>query len=83
MTFSPGAWLAGVAAAAAGDLRLACHLADVAGWAAPDDATIHGGRAAIYLQRRAAEPSLMSKGIFRAAARESELVVEQNRPATN
>jgi alkyl sulfatase BDS1-like metallo-beta-lactamase superfamily hydrolase len=62
-------------AAEAGDLRLACHLADFAGWAAPDDATIHGARAEIYLARRKAEPSLMSKGIFQAAARESEIVV--------
>ncbi|MFT3854317.1 MAG: alkyl sulfatase dimerization domain-containing protein [Ilumatobacteraceae bacterium] len=64
------------AAAADGDLRLACHLADFAGWAAPDDPTIHAARAAIYLARRKTEPSLMSKGIFRAAARESELIAE-------
>jgi alkyl sulfatase BDS1-like metallo-beta-lactamase superfamily hydrolase len=64
-------------AAADGDLRLACHLADLAGWAAPDDPTIHTGRAAIYLARRKAEPSLMSKGIFAAAARESQLVVDR------
>ena len=62
------------AAASEGDLRLACHLADFAGWAAPADPTIHAGRAAIYDQRRTAEPSLMSKGIFRAAARESEII---------
>ena len=49
-----------------------------AGWAAPDDATVHAGRAAIYLARRKAEPSLMSKGIFAAAARESQIVVERN-----
>lgn len=60
-----------------GDLRLACHLADLAGWAAPDDPTVHAARAAIYLARRKAEPSLMSKGIFAAAARESQLVVDQ------
>jgi alkyl sulfatase BDS1-like metallo-beta-lactamase superfamily hydrolase len=60
-------------AAADGDLRLACHFADFAGWAAPDDAAVHSGRAAIYLTRRKAEPSLMSKGIFAAAARESQL----------
>ncbi len=70
---------AGVAAAE-GDLRLACHLADFAGWAAPDDATIHAGRAEIYEQRRRAEPSLMAKGIFKAAARESEAVVEAATP---
>jgi len=64
-------------AAGDGDLRLACHLADLAGWAAPDDPPIHAGRAAIYLARRKAEPSLMSKGIFAAAARESQIVVER------
>ena len=68
-------------AVAAGDLRLACHLADFAGWAAPDDPTVHGTRAEIYLARRKAELSLMSKGIFAAAARESQRVVEQ--AATN
>jgi alkyl sulfatase BDS1-like metallo-beta-lactamase superfamily hydrolase len=61
------------------DLRLACHLADFAGWAAPDDATIHADRAAIYERRRKAELSLMSKGIFKAAARESEAVVNRSR----
>jgi alkyl sulfatase BDS1-like metallo-beta-lactamase superfamily hydrolase len=63
-------------AASEGDMRLACHFADLAGWAAPDDPTIHAGRAAVYLQRRKVEPSLMSKGIFAAAARESQLVVD-------
>ena len=69
-------------AATDGDLRLACHFADLAGWAAPDDPTIHGGRAAIYLARRNSEPSLMSKGIFAAAARESQLVVDRSGPVT-
>jgi alkyl sulfatase BDS1-like metallo-beta-lactamase superfamily hydrolase len=63
-----------------GDLRLACHLADLAGWAAPDDPAVHAGRAEVYLSRRKAEPSLMSKGIFAAAARESQLVVDRNAP---
>ncbi|MDO8390183.1 MAG: alkyl sulfatase dimerization domain-containing protein [Actinomycetota bacterium] len=67
-------------AASDGDMRLACHFADLAGWAAPDDPTIHGGRAAVYLARRKSEPSLMSKGIFAAAARESQLVVDRNGP---
>jgi alkyl sulfatase BDS1-like metallo-beta-lactamase superfamily hydrolase len=61
------------------DLRLACHLADLAGWAAPEDAAIHADRAAIYDKRRRAETSLMSKGIFKSAARESEEVVARNR----
>jgi glyoxylase-like metal-dependent hydrolase (beta-lactamase superfamily II) len=58
----------------AGEFRLACHLADLAGWAAPDDAGIHALRAAVYRTRRAAESSLMAKGIFAGAARESEAV---------
>lgn len=62
-------------AVADGDLRLACHLVDLAGWAAPDDSVIHGARAAVYEARRKAEPSLMAKGIFRAAARDSEAVI--------
>ena len=43
-------------AVAAGDLRLACHLVDLAGWAAPDDPVVHGARAAVYEARRHAEP---------------------------
>jgi len=58
------------------DLRLACHLADFAGWAAPSDAGVHEGRAQIYSLRRNAELSLMSKGIYAAAARESKAVVK-------
>ncbi len=67
-------------AVADNDLRLACHLADLAGWAAPDDPTIHSARAEVYIERRKAEPSLMSKGIFMAAARESQSVVESSAP---
>ncbi len=66
------------AAAAEGDLRLACHLADLAGLAAPDDPAVHGVRAEIYEQRRTAEMSLMAKGIYRAAARESEAIVARH-----
>ena len=60
------------------DLRLACHLADLAGWAEPENAGIHANRAAIYDKRRRSELSLMSKGIFKAAARESEEVIARN-----
>ena len=63
--------------ALAGDLRLACHLADFAGWAEPSDPEIHETRAAIYEMRRKAESSLMAKGIFKGAARESEAVVKR------
>jgi alkyl sulfatase BDS1-like metallo-beta-lactamase superfamily hydrolase len=65
-------------AADEGDLRLACHLADLAGLAAPDDPEVHGIRAEIYEQRRTAETSLMAKGIYRGAARESEAVVARH-----
>ena len=61
---------------AATDIRLACHLADLAGWAAPSDPMIHARRAEIYEQRRNLEVSLMSKGIFRSAARESRAIAD-------
>jgi hypothetical protein len=62
--------------ASSGDLRLACHLADFAGWAAPDDPDIHRARAEVYEARRKSELSLMAKGIFRGASRESEAVIK-------
>lgn len=57
-----------------GDLRLACHLVEWAGRAEPESASIHATRAAIYEQRRKTESSLMAKGIYRGASRESEAV---------
>jgi alkyl sulfatase BDS1-like metallo-beta-lactamase superfamily hydrolase len=54
------------------DLRLACHLIEMAVLAAPDDKAAHGARAEIYAQRRQRESSLMAKGIFGFAVRESE-----------
>lgn len=63
-------------AAGDGDLRLACHLVDLAAWAAPDDHSVHGVRAEVYSQRRRSETSLMAKGIFAAAARQSRQVSE-------
>jgi alkyl sulfatase BDS1-like metallo-beta-lactamase superfamily hydrolase len=62
------------------DFRLACHLADLAGWAAPDDPAIHAVRAEVYIERRKVEPSLMSKGIFMAAARESQAISGTSTP---
>ena len=62
--------------AAAGDLRLACHLADFAGWAAPDEPNIHRDRAEVYEARRKSESSLMAKGIFKGASRESEAIIK-------
>jgi alkyl sulfatase BDS1-like metallo-beta-lactamase superfamily hydrolase len=60
------------------DLRLACHLADLAGWAEPENAGIHANRAAIYDKRRRSELSLMSKGIYKSASRESEEIVARH-----
>jgi alkyl sulfatase BDS1-like metallo-beta-lactamase superfamily hydrolase len=56
---------------AAGDLRLAAQLAEWAVGAAPDDTDAHGARADVYAARRQEESSLMAKGVFGAAARES------------
>lgn len=56
---------------AEGRLRLAGHLVEFAARAAPDDPAVHRARAEVYEARVAAEPSLMAKGVFGAAARES------------
>ena len=69
----------GAALAEAGDdasLRLACHLVELAGTAAPDDPAVHELRAAVYDRRRTAELSLMSKGIFGQAADDSREISE-------
>ncbi len=66
---------------AAGDHRLACQLIEFAAAAAEPEATtgaeatgaVHEARSMIYLARREAESSLMSKGIFASAAAESDL----------
>ena len=58
--------------AEAGDLRLACHLAEMASLAAPDDAAVHAARAEVYERRVAAEASVMSKGVYSWAASESK-----------
>lgn len=58
--------------AGTGRLDIAAHLIEFATQAAPDDERIHALRARIYRERRDAERSLMSKGIFGAAARDSE-----------
>ncbi len=55
----------------AGDHRLASHLADLAAWAEPDSVVVHGVRAEVYSVRRRSETSLMAKGIFAGALRES------------
>ncbi len=57
--------------AAAGDLRLAGHLAELAAQAAPDDKGVHAVRAEVFGARAREEASTMSKGIFSWAEHES------------
>ena len=52
-------------------MRVACHLIELASKAAPDDPAVHEARASIYERRRTRELSLMTKGIFSSAIRES------------
>ena len=54
------------------DLRLACHLAEMAVLAEPANAHAHALRSEIYQKRRDSETSLMAKGIFGYAANESK-----------
>ncbi|MEU8246025.1 alkyl sulfatase dimerization domain-containing protein [Nonomuraea sp. NPDC048916] len=54
-----------------GDERLAGHLAEMAALAAPDDPGVHRVRAQVFGARAAAELSLMAKGVFTWAAKES------------
>ncbi|HEX8791875.1 MAG TPA: alkyl sulfatase dimerization domain-containing protein [Polyangiaceae bacterium] len=58
------------ALAAAGDLPLACHLAEAAWLAAPGDAAIARIRSEVYARRVRAETSLIARGIFSAASKE-------------
>jgi alkyl sulfatase BDS1-like metallo-beta-lactamase superfamily hydrolase len=59
------------ALAAAGDFRLACQLIELAVQADPADRAAQGVRADIYDARRKVESSLMAKGIYGWAARQS------------
>jgi alkyl sulfatase BDS1-like metallo-beta-lactamase superfamily hydrolase len=60
------------AVAAAGDLRLAGHLAELAAQAAPTDRGVQAVRAEVFGARAHEEASTMSKGIFSWAQDESE-----------
>ncbi len=64
----------------AGDDRMACQLIEFAAAAEPESHAVHSARSAIYTARRATESSLMSKGIFRSAAAESDIVVTGEAP---
>ena len=63
-------------ALAAEDVRLACHLAEMAVQAEPENKALHAIRAEVYQHRRGVESSLMAKGIFGAAANESLSQIE-------
>ncbi|MEM7020081.1 MAG: alkyl sulfatase dimerization domain-containing protein [Pseudomonadota bacterium] len=65
------------AIADSGNFRLACHLAEMAVQAEPDNTAAHGIRADIYQRRRNTETSLMAKGIFAYAANESKAITEK------
>lgn len=54
--------------AAAGRLRLACHLAEMAFLAAPEDPEVRRIASAVYARRAEEETSLMARGIMRWAA---------------
>ncbi len=56
----------------AGELRLACQLAEWAVQAAPTDAEAHAARAEVYRTRRDRERSLMARGLYLDASRTSE-----------
>jgi alkyl sulfatase BDS1-like metallo-beta-lactamase superfamily hydrolase len=60
----------------AGELRLACHLAELAVQAEPNSREAHGARADVYAAHRRQATSLMAKGIYGAAARESRFCLE-------
>jgi len=64
--------------AATGELRLACHLAEMAGLAAPEDHAVQTLRAEVYERRRKAESSLMAKGIYASAVRESKAALGES-----
>jgi len=53
------------------ELRLACELVELAALAEPESREIHAQRAEIYERRRRQELSVMSRGIYGHAARES------------
>jgi alkyl sulfatase BDS1-like metallo-beta-lactamase superfamily hydrolase len=61
----------------AGELRLACALVELATRADAESRPAHAARAEIYRLRRDAELSVMAKGIYGFAERESEAIAGQ------
>ena len=62
--------------AAAGELRVACQLIELATQAEPEHRGAHAARAEIYQQRRKSELSLMAKGIYGAASHASAQIAD-------
>jgi alkyl sulfatase BDS1-like metallo-beta-lactamase superfamily hydrolase len=56
---------------AEGDLRMACHLVEMAALAAPDSRVAHEARTRVYAARSAQELATMSRGIFHHASESS------------
>ena len=54
------------------DMRLACHLVEMAALAEPDNPAVHAVRSEVYQRRRGTETSLMAKAIFGDAANASK-----------
>lgn len=67
----------------AGELPMACQLADWAVAAAPADKAAHAARAKIYAARAAASSSTMSFGIFNSTARAAALEAGLEPPPSN
>lgn len=59
------------ALARSGNLRLACHLAEFAVQSAPSDLGLWRVRAQVFGKRAETEASLMARGVYAAAARET------------
>ncbi len=68
--------------AARGEHALACHLAELAGEAAPRDAGVWRARGSVYAARAQAARSLMAKGVYRSAASEKGRSQRARRPRT-
>lgn len=62
------------------DHRLACQLIEFAVAAEPESPAVHEARMVIYRARRAEEMSLMSKGIFKSAAADSQAALTGEAP---
>ena len=58
------------------NFRLACHLIEFAAAAEPESPVVHEARRHVYTTRRDNELSLMAKGVYTAAANESDAVLD-------